>query len=214
MALKDVLNNDSKSTKAKLDSLKAQLLSSTVDFDPKNHIANTDDFPSSQNIKVVDYNQKKIEYKEKATKVLTNIIINYIKDKNLLLSPRLADLKEQHIEKLAEWYLLVNIAESNVIMIQESIDGGDMGKDQLSAVNSAQKEMRDNINGRDKHIEKCEDYWENYSNVYGLENQEEKMILETGEKIDDNKKTIITNQTEINNMIQDRLNQIKKERDK
>ncbi len=216
MALNDITGvNDTNSTKAKLASLKAQLIADPLNFNAQSYIADTTDFPPSQQIKLIDYvGVKKVEYKELATKVINNIILNYVKDDKLLTSPRLADVRDLHILKLAETYLLVGMSENNMILLQEVIDGGDLGKDIFQLIHQAQTKNLENINARDEHIEKCEKYWENYSSIYGLENQEEKIIMATEEKNEDkDKKLTITTHSDLNNAIQYRLEQLKKEKD-
>jgi len=193
------------STKNRLDDLKELLKADPIQLNSDSLLANPVDFPLSQLTKYIDYVKEKQNHTEFALQVITNIIETYIKSKQLLDSPRLKDLKQKDVIKYSRLLLLVQIAEDNLIKLQESIDGGDMSKDMFDSVNKAQKEMRDNMEAEEKHLDKCEQYWSNYALAYGLENSEEKILQETELKDNPNKKTTIIDMSKLSELIQDKL---------
>ena len=206
-------NNNKKdsSTKKRLDGLKELLKADPIQLDTDAIQANPSDFPASQMAKYIDYTEEKKNHTEFATQVITNIIENYIKQKKLLNSPRLKDLKQKDIIKYSRLLLLVQISEENLIKLQESIDGGDMSKEMYDSVNKAQKEMRDNMEAEEKHLDKCEEYWSDYGASYGLENSEEKIVQESEVKQEDATKHTIIDMTKLTELIQ---NNVQKENER
>lgn len=193
------------STKNRLDGLKEMLKADPIQLNTDSLQANPADFPASQLTKYIDYVQEKKNHTEFALQVITNIIGTYIKSKKLLDSPRLKDLKQKDVIKYSRLLLLVQIAEENLIKLQESIDGGDMSKEMFDSVNKAQKEMRDNMDAEEKHLDKCEQYWSNYALTYGLENSEEKILQESELKDNPDKKTTIVDMSKLAELIQDKI---------
>lgn len=197
----DKVNN----TKSRLNDLKEQLKADPVQLDTSDITADISAFPdANQTIKYIDYDDEKKNHKEFAEQSITNIITTYVKSEKLLNSPRLKDLKQTDIIKYSRLLLMVEIAESNLIKLQESIDGGDMSKDMFMSVKQASMELRDCMNSIEKHLDKCEKYWSNYSIAFGLSNDEEKIIAESSEKSTDDKRTIL-NISELTNNIHDIL---------
>jgi hypothetical protein len=222
MGLQDVLNNNNNNdslskTKKKLDKLKQTLISSNEasTFDAGKHIADPTQFPGGtatvDTAVYIDYDSERKNHKQFAIQLISNIITNYVKSIELLDSPRLKDVKQQHILKLSELYLLVSISEKNLIMLQEGIDRGDLSKDMFNLVDDAQSRMLDNIDQRDKHIEKCESYWKVFANSYSLEINEESIIQKQQEAIKDDKKLIVTNLSDLNSIIAAKMQDMKKE---
>jgi len=193
------------STQNRLDGLKAMLIADPVQLDTNNILANTADFPAPQQAKYIDYMKEKKSHMAFSLQVITNIIENYVKSKQLLESPRLKDLKQKDVIKYSRLLLLVQISEDNLIKLQESIDGGDMSKEMFDSVNKAQKEMRDNMDAEEKHLDKCEKYWTAYATMYGFENTEEKIVQESETKDDTVKKHVILDMSKLSEIIQDNL---------
>jgi hypothetical protein len=193
------------STKNRLNGLKELLKADPVNLNTGDLLANHADFPASQQAKYIDYVQEKKNHTDFAKQVITNIIETYVKSKKLLDSPRLKDLKQKDIIKYSRLLLLVQISEENLIKLQESIDGGDMSKEMFDSVNKSQKEMRDNMEAEEKHLDKCEKYWSNYASIYGLENSEEKIVQEVEAKDDTTVKRTIIDMSKLSELIQDNL---------
>jgi len=198
------------STKNRLNNLKELLKADPIQLNTDNLQANPGDFPTSQQVKYIDYIVEKKNHKEFAEQVISNIIETYIKFE---LSPRQKDLKQKDILKYSRLLLLAQISEDNLIRLQESIDGGDMSKDMFDSVNKAQKEVRDNMDAEEKHLDKCDKYWKMYSEDYGIENTEEKILQENEIKDDSAKKHVIIDMTKLSELIQDNL-QKEKEKNK
>lgn len=193
------------STKNRLNGLKELLKADPVNLNTDSLLANHADFPASQQAKYIDYVQEKKNHTAFALQAISNIIETYVKSKQLLDSPRLKDLKQKDVIKYSRLLLLVQISEDNLIKLQESIDGGDMSKEMFDSVNKAQKELRDNMDAEEKHLDKCEKYWSNYATIYGLENSEEKIVQETEAKDDTTVKRTIIDMSKLSEMIQDNL---------
>lgn len=198
------------STKSRLQGLKEMLQADPVQLNTDALQANTKDFPASQQAKLIDYDDEKRNHKEFAKQVIDNIIDTYV---TFELSPRQQNLKDKDIMKYSRLLLLVQIAEDNLIRIQESIDGGDMSKEMFDSVNKAQKELRDNMDAEEKHLDKCEKYWCDYAANYGLQNTEEKIVQENEIKDDGQKKHIIMDMSRLSEQIQEQL-QKEKEKNK
>jgi len=192
------MKNGTSNTKDRLKNLQEMIISDPIKLDTTNLHLDPTELPGIEDTKkYVDYTQSKKNNNEFAHQVITNIIETYIKSKKLLDSPRLKDLKQNDIKKYAYLLLMTDIAEANLIQLQEFIDGGDMSKDMFMSVNSASKELRECINGTEKHLDKCEKYWKDYASNYGLENDEEKIVQETEVKEDDSKKRSIINMSDL-----------------
>jgi len=188
----------SKDTKKQLSDLKAMLDSGkqldTSDLiadndlfnDRKNKDDNNDDQPVQ---KYIDYDSVKLELNSESTRIITNIIHNYIKNKKLLSSNRLKDLKMNDIKKLTRILLLIYISENNLIRLQEFIDMGDISKETFDSVNKVQNELRANMKMKDEHLKHCEEYWEYFADVYGLKSLEEEVMSSNEDK--EESKTII-----------------------
>lgn len=223
----DNLNDDKKSekksnkikksstsaTQSRLADLKELMKADPVQLDTDNLLPSRNDFPESENIKYIDYDQEKKNHHEFANQAIGNIIKTYIKSENLLDSPRLKDLKQNDVLKYSRLLLMLSISESNMIRLQESIDGGDMSKEMFDSINKAQQEVRSNIKAVDEHLNKCENYWKNYSEMFGFENEEEKIVQETSIKDngEDENKRVIVDMSKLTNIIHERQEQIKKE---
>lgn len=185
-------------TKNRLADLKAAMESDPIVLDTSILTPNLSDFPASESIKYIDYDgEKKKNHKEFATQVITNIIDTYIKSENLLNSPRLKDLKQDHIKTYAHHLLMSEIADANLIKMQEFIDAGDMSKDAFMSVRTASVELRDCITAYTKHLSMCDKYWSEYAAKYGMEDGESKIVQQTEIKEDDNKKLTIFNASEL-----------------
>ena len=205
------VNKNSSATKTKLDDLKALLQADPIKIDIDSMTPDMDKFPVSQNMRVVDHAANKILYEAYATDNIDSIILNYITSEKVLNGDKLKNVRRQHITKLAELQFLVKNSENNTITLQEAIDGGDLSKELFDTVKSFMAEMRANIEARSKHLDKCEMYWEVYAERYGLENAEEKVIQETEVKPTEEKKHIVTDMKSMNDAIQAKMDDIKKQ---
>lgn len=189
-------NNDIKKT---LSDLKEQISADSNKLNTKDLIADENMFPQIvDDVKYIDYTTEQLKHNEFASQVISNIINTYIISKELLSSPRLNDLKQTHIMKLSRLLLMINIAESNLIKLQEYIDMGDVSKDMFDSVNKAQQELRNNMNAKDKHLIECESYWKSYADEFGFENEEEKMVHDTTNSED---KLQIIDMSDLNDII-------------
>lgn len=211
----DIVNDNNKqkkddSTKNRLNNLKEMLKSDPIQLDTNALQANTNDFPVSQQVKYINYIDEKKNHNDFAIQVITNIIETYVKFE---LSPRQKDLKQKDIIKYAKILLMSQISEDNMIKLQESIDGGDMSKDMFDSVNKAQQEVRNNMEAEEKHLDKCEKYWKNYGENYGIINTEEKIVQENKDGDGNEKKTIIMDMAQLAETIQAQL-QKEKEKNK
>lgn len=197
-------------TKDKLADLKATLQSDPIFFDPANHDAFDADFPTTDNtVKFVDYINDRIPaHIEFATNAINSIISTYVKSDSLLNSPRLKGLKEIHILNYSKLLLMLENTEANLIKLQENIDGGDMSKEMFDNVRNYQIELRANLKEVNTHLDKCDSYWENYAEMYGFENQEDKIIQETEKPVETNQKQII-DMADLTNMIRNQMEEQK-----
>ncbi len=197
------MSKDKDSTKNRLDALKAGMESDPIKLDTSTLTPNIGDFPASESAKYIDYDGEKKNHKEFALQVITNIIDTYIKSDKLLNSPRLKDLKQDHIKTYAHHLLMSEIADGNLIKIQESIDAGDMSKDTFSSIRTASMELRDCISSYTKHLAICDKYWSEYAAKYGMETTEEQIVQQTEVKEDAGKKLTIFNAAELTANIHD-----------
>lgn len=198
-------------SKNRLDSLKELLKSDTAtDFNPKDHYPNNGDFPISNNNKMINYEDEEAKSIVYAENVINDIISNYVKSDDLLKSNKLISIRNQHVTKLAELEDLVRMSKRNLVMIQEAIDSGDLSTEMLRSAKDFMVENRNNIEARSKHIDKCEDYWNNYASMYNLESKEEE-IVRNNEKNDDTLKTnhIIMDISKLNDIIDKQVSEIK-----
>lgn len=202
-------NKNPSATKTKLDDLKALLQADPVTIDTASMMADTDKLPQSLNLKVVDYEVEKQLHHAYAVDNIDSIILNYIQTEKVLEGEKLKNVRQQHITKLSELQFLVKNSERNMILLQEAIDGGDMSKEMFDTLRSFQVEMRHNIEARSKHMDKCELYWEDYAEKYGLGSAEEKTIMETEVKTDETSKHTITDMKSLNDMIQQKMDDAK-----
>lgn len=182
--------------KNRLRDLKEQLNSSDLQLNTDDLYASNDEFPNNNDhknddeFKYIDYLKEQKSHTEFATQVINNIVTTYIKNTELLNSSRLKDLKQQDILDYSYTLLMINIANKNLIKLQESIDSGDMSKEAFDSVQKAAKEMRENIKLKSEHLSKCEKYWDNYSKNYGLGNEEEKIVTEDSDKKNKDKEQV------------------------
>lgn len=204
------LSKKQESTKNRLDGLKELMKSDNVHFNSSEHLPGPFDFPVNTNIRLIDYSNEDTICNSMATETIDAIILNYIHSEGLLNADKLKSIKKGQINKLADLELLVRNSKRNMILLQEGIDSGDMGKDMFDGVQKFQVEMRTNIEARSKHIDKCEIYWDNYSKMYGLENKEEEIIRKTESKIEEIDKKTIFNQTDLNLLIEKQMEENKK----
>lgn len=185
-------NKDKNATKSRLNDLKALLDADPIQLNTDDLDASNADFPGSSMIKFIDYDLEKRNHKEFADQAISNIILTYVKSPKLLDSPRLKDLKKLDVFNYSSLLLTYYISEANLIRVQENIDGGDMSKEMFDSVNKAQQEFRANLSAINTMLEKCEKYWKLYSETYGLENEEEKIIQKSEIKEDNTvKRTIL-----------------------
>lgn len=204
--------------KNRLRDLKEQLNSSELQLNTDELYADKAEFPNNNNdegsesgseYKYIDYTEEQKSHTEFATQVINNIVSTYV-NKDLLNSNRLKDLKQQDILDYSYTLLMINIANKNLIKLQESIDSGDMSKEAFDSVQKAAKELRDNMKMKSEHLSKCEKYWDNYSKNYDLGNEEEKIITEDSENKNKNKpKTQIISQTDLINTINKQKEEMK-----
>lgn len=200
-------------TKDKLNALKDLLKLDNTQFNTDDHLVQIGDFPSSQNIKVINYEDEYKKCVEYATDNITSIIINYIKSPELLKSDKLNKVKSQHIDKLADLEDLVRKAHHNLIMVQEAIDAGDMSSDMFKFAKEFMGEKRNSIEAKSKHLDKCEIYWENYAAIYGLESKDDEIVRKTEVKEDTEQKVQIFNISELNDIIDAQLKDKKDQKD-
>jgi hypothetical protein len=195
-------NKDKNNIKNKLADLKEQLKSDPVQLDTADLMAGDNVFPViNDGVKYIDYVSEKLQHTAYATQVTNNIIRNYVKSPELLQSPRLNDLKQNDIIKLSQILLMLSITESNLIKLQEFIDSGDVSKEMFDAVNRTQQELRANMKIKDEHLKACENYWSNYANEFGLENEEEQIVAKT--IVDTDEKTTIIDLSRLNEIVND-----------
>lgn len=212
--------DNKKNLKDKLESLKDINNANHVEIDTSQLYAEKDEFPTGRdNIesveddeRYIDYDQQKENFKNIATQTVDNIIKTYIKNDKLLNSSRLKDLKNYDIVKYSRLLLLADNTERNMLMIQESIDLGDLSKEMFDSVNKTQNELRKNMDELDKHLSKMEDYWKEYASKYGYENEEEKIVNEDTTTKDDS--NIIVDQTSLIENIHKKINEDKKKKAK
>jgi hypothetical protein len=152
------IKSNADNMKKKLQDLKAQLQADPVVLNTDNFTPNVDDIPDSENIKYIDYAEEKTKTIEYAEQTINTIVNNYISSEKLLADKKIMDVKREQISKLAELQFLVANSDRNLITLQEAIDAGDMSKDMFMMVRDYQVEMRNNIEARSKHIDKCEVY--------------------------------------------------------
>lgn len=203
--------------KSRLKDLKEQLKSDDIQLNTEDLYASPDEFPTSPNNDSDEYAEKYIDYvaeqkkhTEFATQVINNIVTTYVKSPELLNSNRLRDLKQQDILDYSFILLMINIANKNLIKLQELIDSGDMSKEAFDSVTKAAKELRDNMKLKTEHLTKCEKYWDNYSSTYGLGNEEQKIATRVTDKNKENEtKTSIVNPQELIEIIQKQQEQMK-----
>lgn len=203
--------------KSRLKDLKEQLKSDDIQLNTEDLYASPDEFPTSPNNDSDEYAEKYIDYvaeqkkhTEFATQVINNIVTTYVKSPELLNSNRLRDLKQQDILDYSFILLMINIANKNLIKLQELIDSGDMSKEAFDSVTKAAKELRDNMKLKTEHLTKCEKYWDNYSSTYGLGNEEQKIATRVTDKNKENEtKTTIVNPQELIEIIQKQQEQMK-----
>lgn len=203
--------------KSRLKDLKEQLKSDDIQLNTEDLYASPDEFPTSPNNDSDEYAEKYIDYvaeqkkhTEFATQVINNIVTTYVKSPELLNSNRLRDLKQQDILDYSFILLMINIANKNLIKLQELIDAGDMSKEAFDSVTKAAKELRDNMKLKTEHLTKCEKYWDNYSSTYGLGNEEQKIATRVTDKNKENEtKTSIVNPQELIEIIQKQQEQMK-----
>ena len=204
----------SKDYKNRLRDLKEQLKSDELQLNTEDLYASPDEFPNNDNEdneKYIDYTEEQKGHTEFATQVINNIVNTYVKSKELLNSNRLKDLKQQDILDYSFILLMINIANKNLILLQESIDTGDMSKEAFDSVQKAAKELRDNMKMKSEHLTKCEKYWDNYSSTYGLGNEEQKIATEVSKENKKNEvKTTIINQSDLIETIQKQQEQMKR----
>lgn len=201
----DKVSAKQQATRSRLESLKDLLKSDTVDFNTNDHLPNAGDFPQSTGGKVINYEDEDKKDLDKAEETIIAIINNYISNDKIKELDKVKGVIKSHITKLADLELLVRNSKRNMIMLQEAIDIGDMGKDMFDGVYKFQGEMRTNIEARSKHIDKCEIYWENYSKQFGLDTKEEEVIRKTEVKEDDKEKTNIFSITDLNRIIEEKM---------
>lgn len=203
--------------KSRLKDLKEQMKSDDIQLNTEDLYASPDEFPTSSNNdsdehieKYIDYVAEQEEHTKFATQVINNIVTTYVKSPELLNSNRLRDLKQQDILDYSFILLMINIANKNLIKLQESIDSGDMSKEAFDSVTKAAKELRDNMKLKTEHLTKCEKYWDNYSSTYGLGNEEQKIATKVTDKNKENEtKTSIVNPLELIETIQKQQEQMK-----
>lgn len=190
-------NKTKNPTKERLKSLKEMLDSDPIKLDTDNMLLDPNMMPQSQNIKVIDYQgEEKIKHRVYAERIITNIVKTYIKSPKLLQSPRLIDLVDLQVIEYARLLLMTDIAERNMITLQEAIDSGDMSTEVFDSNMRAQQTLSSHETKSKKLIADCERYWTTYAEQYGMENEETKIVQETEVKTDE-KNRMIMNATDI-----------------
>lgn len=195
-------DKDKNSLKSRLEGIKSFMQNDDLAFNVNDSMANMKELPSIENtVKYIDYELEKMNNLEYADTIISNIIGNYVTNDKLAESYKFKSIREQQIIKLAEIQFLVKNSERNLILLQETIDGGDMTKDMFDMVKGFQGEMRLNIEARSKHVDKCESYWSNYNTQLGMENKEQTIMNETEVKVDVAEKKIMSHE-EINDYLE------------
>jgi hypothetical protein len=207
-------NKSTDQTKQKLQSLRDLLQADPVKLDTDDMLADVSTLPVSQNVKVIDYEEEDKKTIQDATDVIDSIILNYIKSEKVLNGYKLKSIRKQHIDTLADFMFLKKNARRNLITMQEAIDSGDMSKDAFSIVRDYQNEVQKYSDSIAKHMDKCENYWNDYADKYGLENEEEKNIQESEVKPDEGKKTTVTDMKALNNVIAEKMKEMAEKRRK
>lgn len=198
----DPINNQSKKDTDRMESLRSLLKADPIKFPVQNHIALETDFPPSQHIKSIDHTEEKLGHTQYATIAVEGFIDNYIKDKKLLTSSRLQKMKQKHIEDIAELQYIVKNTERNLISIQESIDAGDVSIEMFKLSREISSDLRASIKDRSIFYDKCELYWQEYADRYGLTSEEED-IIKAGDTSES--KTMILDQSALNAAIEKQL---------
>lgn len=196
----------------KLNSLKAQIMGSSVSFEPSVFEANTSELSNSfEDIEPpVNYNEKKNEFNKIAEEEITSIIEIYVKEQKLLNSARIRSKKNNYIRKYTMLLLIIDMYEMNLISIQEGIDTGDRSKDMYDLINKTGAEISKRTLEIDKLLNDCEDFFENYSERFGIESEEEKIVSETTSLDDSEDDVTITTMANIVDMINTQIEEIEK----
>lgn len=210
----DDKKNERNKIKSRLNDLKEQLKADPVLLNTDELTPAIGDFPETSQAKYIDYDSERNNYKIFASNVITNIVKTYIHSEKLLESPRLKDLKADDIEKYTRILLMLNISEANLLKLQESIDGGDMSKEMFDSVVKAQQDLRANMKSKDDHLKNCEIYWKNYAEMFGLENEEEKIIQANNKEDDTDTKRVIVDMSNLTNLIHQTMEEKTKENTK
>lgn len=185
----------SNENKDRLNSLKSQLMSDQVDFNTDLFQANMNELPNTFDDieKPIDYVDKKTALNKEAYDEINSIIDVYIKSEKLLNSARLIAKKRNYIRKYTLLLLVLDMYESNLITIQESIDVGDRSKEQFELVNKTGVEISRITKDIDNLLIDCENFYEEYSSIFGMETEEEKIVADNiNDNITDNTTTILS----------------------
>lgn len=183
-----------KKNQSKLDSLRAQIISDPVFFDSAEHELDSDELPSTDFDDIeppIDWIGVKKELRNIAEEEIISIIEMYIDNPKLLESARLKSKMNNYIRKYTKLLYILEMYDNNLVTIQESIDTGDRSKDQFELVNKTGAEISKRLAEIDKMMQECEEFFENYSERYGIESQEEKIVAENVTVNDEDATTVL-----------------------
>lgn len=170
--------NDNK--KNELNDLLKQL--DNIQFNPSEHMINTNDLPSTVPFK--DYENELDEGEQLCLEIIESIASNYILSESVMKSEKTVIMKKEQAKKLAEMQFLVTMSRGALIKIQEALDAGDINPELFRIHISYMKEMRDSINDRSKHLQAVENYWSDQSERLGMETTKEEMGMDKDIKPD------------------------------
>lgn len=204
-------DNDKQKNLDRLNNLKSQLISDNVNFSSSLYDTDLSDLPNTfEDIEQpVDYNEVKKDIFNEIDEEITSIIDMYIKDEKLLNSARLKSKKKNYIRKYTRLILVLQLHENNLITIQEGIDVGDKSKEQFDLINKTGSEIAKILNEIDKLLVDCENFFEMYTQNYGIETEEEKIVTETSSNDDSDDNVTVMSMVDLVDVIQNQMTIVK-----
>lgn len=204
-------DNDKQKNLDRLNNLKSQLISDNVNFSSSLYDTDLSDLPNTfEDIEQpVDYNEVKNDIFKEIDEEITSIIDMYIKDEKLLNSARLKSKKKNYIRKYTRLILVLQLHENNLITIQEGIDVGDKSKEQFDLINKTGSEIAKILNEIDKLLVDCENFFEMYTQNYGIETEEEKIVTETSSNDDSEDNVTVMSMVDLVDVIQNQMTIVK-----
>lgn len=204
-------DNDKQKNLDRLNNLKSQLISDNVNFSSSLYDTDLSDLPNTfEDIEQpVDYNEVKNDIFKEIDEEITSIIDMYIKDEKLLNSARLKSKKKNYIRKYTRLILVLQLHENNLITIQEGIDVGDKSKEQFDLINKTGSEIAKILNEIDKLLVDCENFFEMYTQNYGIETEEEKIVTETSSNDDSEDNVTVMTMVDLVDVIQNQMTIVK-----